>query len=198
MLKIEYIWRELLYRAIEQKKPNFAIIELAKMFKLSTSLVSHALFPLRDLNIVKIGKINSQIIDAERLLFFWATRRSFNKDIVYQTYDHLPVFEREALMPPDVFPTAYSAFHFYFKEPLPADYENIYFYSQRLEEVKKRFPQNSKKKANTFILKGDPYLKKYKKTTLAQIFSDLWNLPDWYGKDFQEAVLLKIKQKIGL
>lgn len=198
MLKIEYIWRELLYRAIEQKNPDFTIIELAKIFKLSTSLVSFALVPLRGLNIVKIGKTKSKIIDAERLLFFWATRRNFNKDIIYQTYCHLPVFERETSMPADVFPTAYSAFHFYFKDSLPAEYENIYFYAERLEEIKKRFPAKPKKEANIFILKVDPYLKKNKKITLAQIFADLWNLPEWYAKDFQEAILLKIKEKIGL
>lgn len=198
MLKIEYVWRELLYRAIEEKNPDFAIVELAKIFRLSTSLVSHALFPLRELNIVKIGKTKSKIIDAERLLFFWATRRNFKKDIIYQTYNNLPVFEREAAMPTDVSPTAYSAFHFYFKDPLPAEYENIYFYAERLEEIKKRFPLKPKKEANIFILKADPYLRKYKKITLAQIFSDLWNLPEWYAKDFQEAVLLKIKEAMGL
>jgi len=85
MLKIEYVWRELLYRAIELNQPNFTITELANRFHLSSSMVSHALLPLRGLNIVKIGKIKSTVVDTERLLYFWATRRNLNKEIIYQT-----------------------------------------------------------------------------------------------------------------
>lgn len=197
MLKIEYIWRELLYRAIEKKKTHFSLQELAGRFNLSTSVVSHALKPLRDLNIVKIGKLQSILIDTERLLFFWATRRNLKKDIVYATYSPLLIFEREISMPSDVFPTAYSACRLYYNLT-PADYEDVYFYADNGDEIKKRFPLNSKKPPNLFILKPDAYLLQYKKITIAQIFVDLWNLPEWYAKDFQEVVLLKIKGEIGL
>lgn len=197
MLKIEYIWRELLYRAIEKKAPDFTLQALAGQFNLSTSVVAHALKPLRDLNMVKIGKTISSVIDSERLLFFWATRRNVKKEIIYQTHSSLPVFEREASMPADVFPTAYSACRLYYNLT-PADYENIYFYADNGDEIKKRFPDNPKKSPNLFIVRQDEYLPHYKKTTLAQIFADVWNLPEWYAKDFQEAILLKIKSKIGL
>jgi len=83
MLKIELIWRELLYRAIDKRQPEFSITELAERFSLSTSVVSHALFPLRELKMVKIEKTSSQITDSEKLLFFWATRRKLEKDIIY-------------------------------------------------------------------------------------------------------------------
>lgn len=56
MLKIEYVWRELLYRAIEQRNPYFSIIQLSNLFKLSTSVVSHAILPLKGLGVVKIAK----------------------------------------------------------------------------------------------------------------------------------------------
>ncbi|PIV09088.1 hypothetical protein COS51_05000 [Candidatus Roizmanbacteria bacterium CG03_land_8_20_14_0_80_36_21] len=134
MLKIEYIWRELLYRSIEESRPDFTITELSKIFNLSTSVVSHALKPLKELGIVKINKKNSKILDAERLLFFWATRRNLKKELIYSTYNPLPVQEREASMPSKVIPTAYSAFRMYFGNP-PADYENIYFYAKNLSEV---------------------------------------------------------------
>ncbi|PJC81613.1 hypothetical protein CO007_03740, partial [Candidatus Roizmanbacteria bacterium CG_4_8_14_3_um_filter_36_10] len=98
MLKIEYIWRELLYRSIEESRPDFTITELSKIFNLSTSVVSHALKPLKELGIVKINKKNSKILDAERLLFFWATRRNLKKELIYSTYNPLPVQEREASM----------------------------------------------------------------------------------------------------
>jgi len=196
MLKIEYIWRELLYKAIEEGNPYFTITELARKFHLSTSVVSHATSPLRDLNIVEIGKIKSKVIDSEKLLFFWATRRSLKKDVIYQTRSPLSVFEREALMPADIVPTAYSACRLYFNL-LPSDYEKVYFYGDDLEEIEKRFPKNTRE-ANIFILKKDPFLALYKKNPMGQIFADLWNLPDWYAKEFQEALLEKIKERIGL
>lgn len=196
MLKIEYVWRELLYRAIEESNPYFTITEFAGKFHLSTSVVAHATVPLRDLNIVEIGKIKSKVIDSEKLLFFWATRRNLKDDIIYQTGSPLAVFEREALMPSCVVPTAYSASRFYFNI-LPSDYEKIYFYADDLEEIKKRFPENIQK-ANIFILKKDPFLALYKNIPMGQVFADLWNLPDWYAKEFQEALLAKIRERIGL
>jgi hypothetical protein len=197
MLKIEYIWRELLYQAIEKRENKFKIIELAKKFNLSTSFVSHALLPLRKLNIVKVEKNNSHLTDVEKLLYFWATRRDLQKDVIYSTYSSLPVMERENSMPDGVFPTAYSAFRFYFGD-CPSDYDKVYFYSFRLDVIKKRFPQNTKNYPNLFIIKPDPFFLFYKKTTLAQIFVDLWGLEDWYAKEFLEALLLKIKEQIGL
>lgn len=195
MLKIEYIWRELLDRVIEKRNPNFTITELAKKYSLSTSVVNHALIPLRDLNIVKINKTSSKVVDWERLLFFWATRRNLKKDIVYSTFSPLLVYDREGLMPPDVIPTAFTAFR-YSLNKTPADYDHIYFYSNKVEKIIKRFPK-SKRPPNIFILKSDPYLLKSKKLGLAQLFVDLWNLGEWYVKDFQEAVLSEIRKRLN-
>lgn len=196
MKKIEYIWRELLDQMIEKKNDQFKITNLAKKFNLSTSVVYHGLIPLRQLNIVQVGKFNSRVINWERLLFFWATKRNFKKEIIYSTYSSLSVFEREGLMPASVIPTAYTAFRLKFKR-IPSDYDNIYFYSKNPEEVKKRFP---KKKGipNIFILQPDPYLLKSKKLSLAQLFVDLWNLPEWYVKDFQDECLKAIKNIFNL
>ncbi|MEK7597754.1 MAG: hypothetical protein AAB441_03880 [Patescibacteria group bacterium] len=195
MLKIEYVWRELLDRVIEKRNSDFTITELAKKYSLSTSVVNHALIPLRNLNIVKINKTSSKVIDWERLLFFWATRRNFKKDIIYSTFSPLPVYDREGLMPSEVVPTGYTAFRYLFKKT-PADYDHIYFYSNKVEKIIKRFPV-SKRPPNIFILNPDPYLLKSKKLELAQLFVDLWNLPEWYAKDFQEAVLLEIRKRLN-
>lgn len=194
MLKIEYVWRELLDRTIEKRNPDFTITELAKKYALSTSVVSHALIPLRNLNIVKINKTSSKVADWERLLFFWATRRNLKKDIIYSTFSPSPVFNGEGLMPADVIPTAFTAFRYLFKRT-PADYDHIYFYSNNVDKIIKRFPE-SKRPPNIFISKPDSYLLKSKKLGIAQLFVDLWNLPEWYAKDFQEAVLLEIKRNI--
>jgi hypothetical protein len=153
------------------------------------------LIPLRNLNIVKINKTLSKVVDWERLLFFWATRRNLKKDIIYSTFSPLPVYDREGLMPPEVIPTGFTSFR-YLLNKTPADYDNIYFYSNKIEKITKRFP-NSKRPSNIFILRPDTYLLKSKKIGLAQLFVDLWNLPEWYAKDFQEACLLEIRRRIG-
>src|SRR3989344_2606330 len=106
MRKIEYVWRELLYKAIEQKDPYFSLTKLAQKFDLSTSVVSHAVYPLRELGIAEVGKRSSKIIDSEKLLFFWATRRNIKKDIIYATHSQLSVVERETSLPAGVFLTA--------------------------------------------------------------------------------------------
>ena len=100
-------------------------------------------------------------------------------------------------MPGDVYPTAYSAYRFYFHDT-PADYENVYFYSPDFFSVRRRFPENPKKQPNIYIIKSDPFFEIYHKTTLAQIYTDLWNLTEWYAGDFLSAAMLKIKEKIGL
>lgn len=197
MLKIEFIWRELLYRSIEKKQPNFSINELANRFSLSTSMVSHALHPLRELKIVEVGKTSSQVLDAEKLLFFWATRRRIEKDIIYKTYYPQDIFEIESLMPPQTTPTAYSACRLYF-DLVSSDYDKIYYYASNKEDIGSRFLQKGKNKFNIHILKKDDFMENYKTITLAQVFVDLWALPDWYAREFREALHKKIKSKLGL
>lgn len=195
MLKIEYIWRDLLERTIEKGNPEFTIVELSKKYQLSTSVVSYALSPLKELNLVKINKFLSQVTDWERLLFYWATRRNLKKEIIYSVYSPLSIYEREGLMPADVIPTAYTGFRLEFKR-MPSEYDHLYFYSPNVEKIKKRFPPTPSK-PNIFILKPDPYLVKTRKLSLAQLFVDLWNLPEWYSKPYQEATLLEIRKKLN-
>ena len=90
-------------------------------------------------------------------------------------------------MPDSVVFTAYSAYKLRFKDA-PADYSEVYAYSDDIVEIKKRFPE-SKNIPNVFILKKDKSLDKYGKiATNANIFIDLWNLPEWYAKDFLKAM----------
>jgi len=194
MFKIEYIWRELLDRVIEERNPDFTITELAKKYSLSTSVVNHALIPLRNLNIVKINKTLSKVVDWERLLFFWATRRNLKKDIIYSTFSPLPVYDREGLMPSEVISTGFTSFR-YLLNKTPADYDHIYFYSNKIEKITKRFP-NNKRPSNIFILRPDPYLLKSKKLGLAQLFVDFWNLPEWYAREFQLETLTRIREEL--
>lgn len=194
MFKIEYVWRELLDRVIEKRNPDFTITELARKFFLSTSVVNHALIPLRDLNIVRVNKTSSKVVDWERLLFFWVTRRNLKKDIIYSTFSPLPVYDREGLMPSEVISTGFTSFR-YLLNKTPADYDHIYFYSNKIEKITKRFP-NNKRPSNIFILRPDPYLLKSKKLGLAQLFVDFWNLPEWYAREFQLETLTRIREEL--
>lgn len=197
MLKIELIWRELLYRAIEKKQPDFTITELAGRFSLSTSVVSHALLPLRELKMVEVGKISSRVTDSEKLLYFWATRRRVEKDIIYRTFSPEALFDIEAAMPPLTTPTAYSACRLLY-DLNPADYDKVYFYASDSTQIQKRFPLSGNNRKNVYILKKDRFLDSYKKIPLAQVFVDLWALPDWYAREFREAMLVKIRTEMGL
>lgn len=196
MKKIELIWREILAVAVENRQFRFSQKELAEKFNLSTGVVFHALRKPRRLGAIKVGGRGFELVDWEKLLFLWATERNLKKDIIYQTFVDLPVLEIESLMPASVTPTAYAAYRFLFKET-PADYNKVYFYTTELSSIKERFPENHRQESNIFILKPDPWLKNYSAFPLAQIFVDLWNLADWYAKEYQTALLEKIKNKIG-
>lgn len=197
MLKIEYVWRELLFQAIECQNSRFSTSDLSQKFNLSTSMVFHALKPLRKLHMVEIGKRNSYVVDVEKFLFFSATKRNFYKDVIYETRSELSPRDLENSMPQDVVPTCYSAYNRMFNFA-PADYDRIYYYAYDLEDIQRRFPLKKTTYPNLIILRPDPFLKIYKNLPLAQLFADLWNLTEWQSHDFTNALLLKIKTKVGL
>ena len=146
----------------------------------------------RNVGIVE-GKRGFKVQDVEKFLYLWATFRNIKKDIIYSTFAKKGVFDIEGEMPSEVIFGAYSAFLKKFKET-PADYDKVYVYieEKNLEKIKKRFPFQ-KGYQNLVVLKADPWLKKFGKLTpLCQIFVDLWNLPEWYAKDFLNALKEKI------
>lgn len=198
MKKIEFIWREVLTAALEDHRVDFEQKELASQFNLSTGTAFHSLKKPRGIGAIEVSGRGFRLVDFEKLLFYWATQRNLKNDLVYETHASLPVMEIEGLMPPKVTPTAYTAYRFIFGDP-PADYDQVYFYTRDLAFVKDRFPPQKKKPANIFILKPDPWLDNYQpKPPLVQTFVDLWNLSEWYAKDFQNALLEKMREKLGL
>jgi len=195
MSKKEIIWREILFQAIEQKNRQFTQKELAAKFGFSLSTVFNALKAPRQIGAIKVTGRNFQVIDIEKFLYLWATGRNLKKDIIYQTRVDESVLNIEGLMPPSAIYGAYSAYRLKFKSA-PADYDKVYIYSADIEEIKKRFPAVNAVKTKTpnlIVLKADEFLKNYgQTTTLAQTFVDLWNLSEWYAKDFLEALKEKI------
>ncbi len=189
MKKTETIYREMLYNAIEKERRNLTQAYLAKTLKVSLSTVNLALKPLARMNAIRIKKMGFDIIDVKKILYYWASIRNLEKDIVYKTRFEAPVTDMEKQMPDDVVFTAFSAYKFKFKD-VPADYSEVYVYGS--EEIKKRFKPNNEI-PNLFVLKKSNQIEKYGKTaTIANIFVDLWNLRQWYAKDFLKALEVKI------
>jgi len=192
MSKKEIIWREILFQVLENHKTEFTQKALAEKYGFSLSTVFNALKVPRSINAIE-GERGFKVKDVEKFLYLWATFRRIKKEIIYQTATQKKVFEIEGEMPPSVIFGAYSAFLRKYHEA-PADYDKVYVYleEEKLEEIKKRFPPQ-KGYQNLIVLKADPWLKNFGKITPdCQTFVDLWNLPEWYAKDFLNALKEKI------
>ena len=180
------MYREILYQA---EKGNNILTQKAGSDKLGLSLsnVYNALEPLRRMNAISVKKMCFHIVNSKKILYHWASIRNLKKDIAYSTRHEKSVIEIEKSMPDSVIFTAYTGYKLRFKDA-PADYSEVYVYCDDIEEIKKRFPE-SKNVPNIFILKKDKNIDKYGKiATNASIFVDLWNLPEWYAKDFLKSM----------
>jgi len=186
MKRMELVYREILYKAIEEKERRFTQSELSKTLGISLSIVNAAVRKLHDLGSVRVLARSFEIVDIRKILYYWASIRNFWKDVIYQIRVEMPVREIERNMP-DLIYSAYSAYKFKFKD-VPADYSEVYVYASdnELKRIKNRFDrfEKNKLKPNLFVLRKDSLMDKYKSIPLAQIFVDLWNLREWYAKDF--------------
>ena len=184
MKKIEQIYREILHNAIEKKNFRLTQLGLSEKLGLSLSTINLAVKKLEKMNSVKVEKMSFKIIDVKKILYYWASFRNLEKDIIYKTKVNMPVRDIEKLMP-DVIYGGYSAYKFKFKN-VEADYSEVYVYAdeKELEIIKRRFPLNNKN-PNLFVLKKDENMDKM---TIGHIFADLWNLRQWYAADFLKAM----------
>lgn len=195
MTKREIIWRYLSHQAISQKQITFVQKALANQFGFSLSTVNNALKAPRATGAIKVTGRDFSIVDKEKFLYLWATYRKINKEIVYSTCVSKAVQEIEGQMPPGAIFGAYSAYRHKFHEA-PADYDKVYVYaaSSILAEIKKRFPP-ADGYPNLFVLKSDAWLEKINVEGIApveQMFVDIWNLTDWYAKDFLQTLKERI------
>ena len=187
MRRIEEIYREILYQALEKKNNTLTQKGLAIKLDVSTSTVNHALQILRKMNAIRVNPRNFNVVNAKKILYYWACIRDVKKDIVYKTRVEDSVINIERNMPDDIVFAAYTAYKFKFKDA-PSDYSAVYVYSNNISEIKRRFPDKNNN-PNIFVLKQDANLSQYGKiSTIANIFVDLWNLEEWYAKEFLEAL----------
>lgn len=195
MKKIEIIWRELLFQSIEKKIRQFTQKELAEKFGFSSSTIFQALKAPRKMGAVRVTGRFFLLEDPEKLLFHWASIRDLEKDTIFSGRINLPVLEIEGRMPPSIIFGGFTAS----KQMVspPADYDKVYVYAQNADSVRDRF-KFEKGRENLIVLKADKFLVNYgQTTTIAQTFIDLWNLPDWYAKEFVKALKEKIDELLS-
>lgn len=189
MKKAGLVYREILYNAIEKNNKILTQAELARELGISLSIINKAVKNLEKIGAVEINPRSLKIIDIKKILYYWASIRDIKKDIIYATRAEMPVTEIEKSMPDNVTFAAYTAYKLMFND-VPADYSEVYVYGD--ETIKERFPE-VKGPANLFVLKKDNAIDKYGKiTTIANTFADLWNLKEWYAKEFIKAMEEKL------
>jgi len=153
--------------------------EAAKALGVSLSTVNGLVKKLERMGAVNIGQRSLKVVDAEKILLYLANVRTISEDVIYKTRVGGSVSEIEKAMPPGVLFTAYSAYKFRYNE-VPADYSEVYVYADEevLAELRRRFPPRGGP-PNLFVLR-----KEFDKVNDALLFADLWNLREWYAKDY--------------
>lgn len=166
---------------------------IAERLGISLSTVHHAISPLARIGAIEKRKFGLRIVDKEKILFYWANIRNIAKDVIYQTRAE-SVRDIEKMMPAKAIFTAFSGYKFRFDD-VPADYSEIYVYAdeETLSEIKKRFPP-LEGPANLIVLAKPPILESIKIVPNELLFVDLWNLKEWYAKEFVQA----LKKRMGL
>ncbi|MBI2578112.1 MAG: winged helix-turn-helix domain-containing protein [Candidatus Aenigmarchaeota archaeon] len=190
-MKIERVYREILFQLLEKKKNFFSQKKLAEECGISIGSVNHALKPLESMGAIEKKHMGFRVLDAKKMLLYWASVRKLQRDVVYQTHSDAPVEEIEKSMPEVVF-TAYSGYKMLFRS-VPSDYGEVYVYGD--EHIAERFPLK-KGKPNVIVLRMDEHLRKFKSVPMAQLFADLWNINTWYAQEFLKALEAKIDEHI--
>ncbi|MEK7188293.1 MAG: hypothetical protein AAB685_00385, partial [Patescibacteria group bacterium] len=127
MKKIEIIWRELLFEAIEKKNRNFIQKDIAEKFGFSTSTVFQALKAPRKMGAVAVNARNFRLEDPEKLLYHWASVRDIAKDVIFKGRVDSSIFEIEGAMHPEIVFGGFTAAR-NILEVSPADYGKVLVY----------------------------------------------------------------------
>lgn len=183
--------KELIYLGLTTAKGRITQLGLSKKLGISLSTANNAIKPLKEIGAVDTSRRSIKILNYEKILMHWANCRNLQKDVTYETHVAEPATQIEKEMPPGIAFTAYSGYRFRYKTA-PADYSEVIIYAEPrdLDEIKARFPRR-KGPINLTVLKMEKELRGHVKKNVVPaplIFVDLWNLPEWYAKDFIAAL----------
>jgi transposase len=194
MKKKEIILRELIIASTEGQR--MTQLELSKRLGVSLSTVNNAIAPLVRQGAIEAKRTGLSVLDMKKLVIYLASVRNLQSDVVFTTRVDMKVSEIEKSMPEGVVYAAFSAYRFLYGDT-PADYSEVYVYADEkvLEELKSRFPAREGP-PNLYVLQMDSRLPKLSKNAIAppiQIFIDLWNLREWYAKEFVLAMSKRLR-----
>ncbi len=193
MKKKEWVYREITYQVLENKTNLITQKFLSDKCNVSIGNVNHSIKPLESMNAIEKKPRGFRVIDIKKILFYWASIRNLDRDIVYKVFVDDSVINIEKTMPPVVF-TAYSGFKFKFGS-VPSDYSEVFVYGNK-KDIINRFPQREGRH-NLIVLKPDKHLMRFKHVPLSQLFVDLWNLNTWYAQEFLKVLDVKINGILG-
>ena len=185
MRKIETIWHDLLNDSLNGSFKHTQQ-DLAIKYNYSLSTINHALeIP------TKMGAIRKEskffvLEDFFKLLYYWASVRNLERDTAYSTYYPDRILKAEGEIPAGCIYAGYTAARHLLGEP-PADYDKLYCYFDDISSFRERFPFNKQREPNIFVIKK-PQNMSGGFTTLPQTFVDIWNMRDWYAKDFTKSL----------
>lgn len=196
--------KEIVYRTIAcdfiKGKNGFTQLELSRRLGISLSTVNLAARSLSGVNAIVISRRSFKVSSLDRLLFYWASHRNLDRDVIYETRVEAPIRNIEGEMPDCIAFTAYAAYRLLYNDA-PADYSETYVYAgdDALKEIKNRFKARAGA-PNLFVLAADPYMAKQinaralRKSSVcpAQAFVDLWNIRTWYAKEFADELLKRL------
>ena len=195
MTKTETIWQIIINKALKEHVFKSTQKELAEKTGFSLSTVHAALQKPSDIGAIRQSTKFFVLEDIFKFLYFWGSNRGLKADTISSLHVDMPVQQIEASMPPNVVFACYSAAKFHLSGNVPADYAKVYIYieDEKIIDIKKRFGEkvaDSKRiEPNLFMLKRRDYMVFDNGiTTLSNTFVDIWNLPDWYAKDFIKAL----------
>lgn len=190
----ETIRHDILHEALNKGIFKRTQSEIAEKLGVSLSTVNHALGIPAQIGAIRKESKFFVLADFKKMLYYWASMRNLARDVLYETYSDQSVLAIEgAALPESVF-AGYSAARHLLGEA-PADYAAVYFYiaPDYLTQFQERFPPGNTAAPNVFALKAPEHLPHTKEgTTLVQTFVDVWNLKDWYAKDYVRALEAKI------
>ncbi len=192
-MKKELVLERILFEFIEKKRSRLTQLELARELGISLSTVNNAVRPLAKMGAVRTSPTGLSVVDAQKIVLYWSSARNLGKDVLLSTRVEQPVAQIEKSMPSGVFYSAYSGYKFKFGQ-VPADYSEVYVYAADAREVSERFPP-MKGPPNLFVLRASEGMLKCAGNgvvSTARLYADLWNLPEWYAKEFVKALEVKM------